>query len=944
MPLFDFADLNEENAKNQFEPYEILTHPDGSFVELGRGSMGTTYQAVDTTLQFPVALKVIDFKAAGVESNRERFLREARAAAKLRHPNVANVLYYGVRPYGPCFYAMELVEGETLAERVERTGPLSTHDALEVIAQVAKALEAAEKHGLVHRDLKPANLMLLNGPGINVKVIDFGLAKMVGHQEPTDRITYDGFIGTPAFASPEQFSGAQIDQRSDYFSLGSTLFYLLTGNQPFKADEIAQLLSRTDSVGTSSRSSAGPWVRTQTSGPPSLRFGAPWPEGSKNLRTWPRRSPAAAGVVASSSLPKGIPSPVRKLAAALLSPDPKDRPQNGQALVEAITSCQRAIEGKKRIGRNAFWVSAAGLLMAAIVFLFQSGIFTKDSTAKSIAVLPFDNLSPVKDDSYFVDGVQDDILTNLAKIADLQVISRGSVQAYRTPANRPLPKEIGEALHVRYLLDGSIQRDDNRIRVTARLEEAQTGRELWAERYDRQLTDVFTIQSELAEAISQELRAKLSMAEKSSIGEIPTRDLAAYELYLHAKELISDYDEQTQSTEPLASAARLLGETVNRDPGFALAWALLARAHDDLYWSNTDHTDHRRTAAENALHQALSLRPDLGEAHMEAGFHLLVTTCDYPAIRRELEIARRTLPNSAPLFGLLARVASRQAQWLEALQDYEKARTLDPKNVRWIIDISGIYDFHRQYEEVHRGFVEIAKAGASTQSTDYKKAVLTWQEAGDTSGFHALLDEPNGPLRGMGRATLLKITAAMGDRNFAKAEQILAADPKQEFDLGDRRFICRDFLLGWIKKAGGNIAAAKAAFETARPFQVAYLQKWPDDPNPLMMLALVDAALGHTPDALTEGRQAVAMRPISKDAIDGPVLATELAQVYVWAGENELAIQQLEMLKQVPRALTYGDFAKLPEWDPLRSDPRFQQLISQLKPIPIVNRSEPANR
>ena len=387
---------------------------------------------------------------------------------------------------------------------------------------------------------------------------------------------------------------------------------------------------------------------------------------------------------------------------------------------------------------------------------------------------------------------------------------------------------------------------------------------------------------------------------------------------------MANYDEQTQSTEPIASAARLLEETVNRDPGFALAWALLARAHDGLYWSNTDHTDSRRTAAENALQQALSLRPDLGEAHLEAGFHLLVTTRDYPAIRRELEIARRTLPNSAPLFGLLARVASRQAQWLEALQDYEKARTLDPKNVRWIIDISGIYDFHRQYEEVHRGFAEIAKAGASTQSTDYKKAVLTWQEKGDTSGFHALLDEPNGPLRGMGRATLLKITAAMGDRNFAKAEQILAADPKQEFDLGDRRFICRDFLLGWIKKAGGDTAAAKIAFEAARPFQLAYLQKWPDDPNALMMLALTDAALGRTEDALKEGRQAAAMLPISKDAMDGPLLATELAQVYVWAGENELAIQQLEMLKQVPRALTYGDFAKLPEWDPLRSDPRFQ--------------------
>src|SRR5580700_4644734 len=315
MPLFDFADLNEENAENQFEPYQILTHPDGSFVELGRGSMGITYRAIDTTLEFPVALKVIDFKAAGVEANRERFLREARAAAKLRHPHVASVLYYGVRPYGPCFYAMELVEGETLAERVERTGPLSTADALAVVAQVAKALAAAEKHGLVHRDLKPANLMLLHGPEINVKVIDFGLAKMVGHQEPTDRITYDGFVGTPAFASPEQFSGSEIDQRSDYFSLGSTLCYLLTGHQPFKADQV--------------------------------------PELAEQLT---RPEPVIAALTAA-----GIPLPVRKLVTILLSPDPKDRPQNGQALVEAITKYQRRIEGKK-IDRKTFWIAAPGAI------------------------------------------------------------------------------------------------------------------------------------------------------------------------------------------------------------------------------------------------------------------------------------------------------------------------------------------------------------------------------------------------------------------------------------------------------------------------------------------------------------------------------------------------------------------------------------------------------
>jgi serine/threonine protein kinase/Tfp pilus assembly protein PilF len=859
--------------------------------------MGITYRALDTNLQLPVALKVIDFKAAGQEINWERFLREARAAARLRHPHVVNVLYYGVARDGQCYYAMELVEGETLAERVRRSGPLPVTEALEVVAQVARALQATEKQGLVHRDLKPANLMLLNGPGINAKVIDFGLAKIVGDQEPADRITQDGFIGTPAFASPEQFSPKKIDQRSDYFSLGSTLFYLLTGNPPFKADHMPDLAEQMI-----------------------------------------HREPLIAELKAAR-----IPLPVWQLVNSLLSAAPEDRPQNGQALVEAITQCQEAVERTKSkpIGRVIGWTAAVllGLLIGAATFLFQTGVFTKDSIAKSIAVLPFDNLSPAKDDSYFADGVQDDILTNLAKIGDLQVTSRGSVQVYRNPANRPPPREIGQELHVRYLVNGSIQREGSRIRITAQLEEARTGHELWAERYDGELTDVFAIQAELAEAISQELRAKLSKAEKSALAEIPTRDLAAYELYLHAKELMVNYDAQTQSTEPLYSAARLLEEAVNRDPSFALAWAMLARAYDGLYSNNADHTESRRTAAENALQQALRLRRDLGQVHLEAGHLLLVTTRDYPAIRRELEIARRNLPNSANLFGLLAIVASRQGQWREAVQAYQRASTLDPKNVHWIIALCGIYDFHRQYEQVRRSLAETLDVGASTQPIAFKKAVMAWQEKDDTSAFHSLFDEPAGPLRAIGQATVQKISYELADRDFAKAEQILAADPRQEFEVSERRLVCRDFLLGWIKKGEGDGAAVKVAFANSRPLQVTYVQKWPNEPNPLMMLALTDAALGRKEDALSEGRQAMMMRPISQDAVDGPLLALDLAGVYLWAGERELALKQLETVEQVPRGLTYGDLT-MPDWDPLRSDPRFQELLAKLKqPIPIVDRA-----
>ena len=401
-PALEPDQLTEADQISRFEPYEISTHSDGSFIELGRGSMGVTYRAIDTNLQLPVALKVIDFKVAGQEINWERFLREARAAARLRHPHVVNVLYYGVASDGQCYYAMELVEGETLAERVRRSGPLPVADALEIVAQIASALMAAEKQGLVHRDLKPANLMLLNGPGINVKVIDFGLAKIVGSQDPPDQITNSGFVGTPAFASPEQFSGQGIDQRSDYFSLGSTLFYLLTGTLPFKADQIPEL-----------------------------------PRQMNDRRRLIARLKRAH-----------IPAAVQKLVLSLLSASPEGRPQNGQALLEAITRAQQGTG--RRVSPKIYWVVASGLglLVAASLFWFQHGIFTDNNSAKSIAVLPFDNLSPVRDDSYFAEGVQDDILTNLAKIADLQVISRSSVQAYRDAANRPTPQEIGQALHL----------------------------------------------------------------------------------------------------------------------------------------------------------------------------------------------------------------------------------------------------------------------------------------------------------------------------------------------------------------------------------------------------------------------------------------------------------------------------------------------------------------
>jgi serine/threonine protein kinase len=889
--------LTEENIR--FDHYEILTHPDGSFVELGRGAMGVTYKAVDVKLRFPVALKVINPTVAGAPVNRERFLREAQAAARLRHPHVASVLYYGVQGDGQCFYTMEFVDGETLATRVERSGPLPVEDALEMIAQVANALTAAGQQGLVHRDLKPANLMLVKGDGIDVKVIDFGLAKLVGDDGGTDALTQAGFVGTPAFASPEQFAGAEIDQRSDYFSLGSTLFYALTGRPPFKADRLKEL---------------GEQIGTGTVPMDRLRAAA-------------------------------VPRAVRDLVASLLSADPAKRPQTGRALSEAIANCQRKIgvaktPSAKRARLAVGTIAGLSLLLVggAAVYFFTAQ--PKAASAKSIAVLPFDNFSPKTDESYFADGVQDEILTNLAKVADLQVISRGSVQAYRNPANRPSPGEIGSALHVHYLVSGSVRRAGDQLRVTAQLVDTATGREVWAERYEGNLANVFAIQTHIAQEISQEVRAQLSPKEKESIVEAPTHDVIAYQLYLQAKQLFANYDESIQQWDPLYNAVRLLDEATTRDPNFVLAWCLLAEAHDDLYWYNADHSDSRRAAAQTAIDQAMRLRPDLGEVHLALAIHLMATRSDYSAVRRELDTARQTLPNSSKLMGLLARIEERQGRWRNAVQNFERAIMLDPKSRELITQRNDIYQYHRRYDDLERLLNDSAAAGISAGSIDFTRAAIAWQEKGDTSASHTLLDPPVGPFRAIGRATLLKIQCALADRNFNAARQFLTDDPRQEFEAGDKKFFSREYMIAWIERCAGNEQASRDAYNKARPLQQAYVEKWPDDPNPLIVLAITDAGIGRKEDAIAEAREAVAKRPIQQNAVEGPALAVDLAQVYLWVGEREQALKQLEALKQVPRALTYGYLAKVPTWDALRSEPRFQKLLSELGPIPIENTRE----
>jgi serine/threonine protein kinase len=510
--------LLDSSSELRFEHYKVLKNRDGTLVELGRGAMGITYKALDVHLQCPVALKIINAQFIGDDSARRRFVREARAAASVRHPNVASVFHLG-ESSGNYFYAMEFVEGETLQKLIQRSGRLETSVALEIVAQVAAGLAAIHKQHLVHRDIKPSNIMVSWDEERleRVKIIDLGVAK--GPAEET--ISTGGFIGTPGYASPEQFAGIGIDIRSDLYSLGVTLWEMLSGKLPFQGSAL-ELMDQ-----------------HQHAALPIEKL-------------------------------KSVPAPIIALLQVLLSKDPNQRFQGPAQLQKALTKVRESIDSEFRLTADELraagdqpiknlsmqrpskqtvpWAVVAGLFLAGVLvaWVFFSGhgiLFFNQRVAetapseKSIAVLPFESLSENKSDAYFADGVQDEILNNLAKIAQLKVISRTSVMKYRAVTERDL-RQIGSALGVANVLEGTVRRDGNHVRVSTELVDARNDNTIWADTYDRDLSDIFAIQSEVAQTIANKLTARLSADEKKRIEAKPTDNLEAYDLYLRAKELI----------------------------------------------------------------------------------------------------------------------------------------------------------------------------------------------------------------------------------------------------------------------------------------------------------------------------------------------------------------------------------------------------------------------
>src|SRR5262249_6301664 len=805
----------------RFGAYEIDCHADGSLCELGRGAMGVTYRATDTSLQRKVALKIIktDFAERSADA-RERFMREARAAAALRHENIATVYQFGMcLETGQYFYAMELIEGETLDERVHRAGPLDARTAIKIGQQVTSALAAAEKHGLVHRDLKPANLMLVNADDAEatasdraqsrrsrmralrkarvhvVKIIDFGLAKAFHTATDLKSLTHDRFVGTPAFASPEQFEHSALDVRSDIYSLGETLWFALTGNTPFAGRTLSE-------IHRAQQSNALPTEQLKAT---------------------------------------HVPHHVKSLLESMLAFEPASRPGTRE-LAARLQRCSPEVRSIRRT--RVALASAIILILGATGFFAFRSLHTQDLglnspvPEKSIAVLPFENLSEDEANAYFAQGIQDEILTRLSKIADLKVTSRTSTQHYTsTPENL---REIATQLGVAHILEGSVQKSGDAVRVNVRLIKAANDSQLWADTFDRKLTDIFSVESDVAKAIADQLRARITGREEQVIAAKPTDNPEAYDAYLRGLAYTLKTSNNPANT---LAAQKYLREAVRLDPKFALAWALLSNveAHGYLVGSLQPTVDLREDARQ-AAETAFTLQSNLGEAILAKGYYYYACLTDYDTAGGYFEQARQFLPDRRQLRQAVGYVAGRQGEWARSESYFNEADRLGPHNVLLLTNHALSYVVLRRFPEALRKFYQVLNIIPDDVDTlAYKSAIL--QAEGDLPRAAALL-APLRPNADQTSALETQVYQAILERRpaqiISRLKEILAKpDPALGYHNGGLRF-----WLGWAQDVAGDHAAAQESWRQARSELESFLKEQPENYELIGDLALTNMGLG----------------------------------------------------------------------------------------------------
>ena len=870
--------------------------------EIGRGGMGAVYLAAraDGYFDKQVAIKLLSAGPDLGELNR-RFRSERQVLARLEHPNIARLLDAGTTEDGIPYIVMEYVDGKPITRFIDENR-LSTTARLELFLKICAAVEVAHRHSVVHRDLKPNNI-LVNRDG-EPKLLDFGIAKLIGDDANPLELTALGQERlTPISASPEQAQGESVTKSSDIYSLGALLYEMLTGFRPHRFR--SRNPSRTELINV---------VCEQEPALPSSC--AAEPRARRLLRG--------------------------NLDAILLRALRKDPSKRYLSVAEFAEDIRRHLAGDFALARSSpgsrivwkalhnrwaqFSLVAITLALLSWVGVFLANKRPPPSTLqmtnnpsgtsrspdvalapeKSIAVLPFISFNSEGDDGYFLDGVQDNIITDLGKVADLKVIGRSSVAGYRG-ASKDV-REIAQTLGVSYVLEGSAQKSGDRIRVNARLIAARTNTQVWAQSYDRKEGDLFLLESELSQEIVSQLKAALSPNEKAAIEIQPTRDMAAYDLYLRAREAFFQYDSP--------KTIELLQTAVARDPRFALAYCLLAEAYLYNYrFMEAQPSESTLAAAKQAADTASRLVPNLSDSHLAQAQYYYYGLRDFGRAQKELESI--SFPSDRARFLDLAALTERRlGRWKDSIRDAEKAAELDPHNPFVTNELLESYIHVRRFADAEE-FANraLTRLPPKSDALWYYKAD-SFLGLGKLGEAREILEQR--PVRTQA-GDMREVQFAVFAKDFSKASAMVTTLPPES----------GLFLEGMIAEGQGEREKARSCFENARSYFEKRLLEHPDDPSVLSALSIADAGAGRKEDALREARMAVELVPISRDAIDGVRLLSVLAQLSAWVGEREAALDHLAELVKLPGSPNYGELRFDPVWENIRTNPRFQEILAR---------------
>jgi eukaryotic-like serine/threonine-protein kinase len=863
--------------------------------------MGEVYLATDVIAGRKAALKLLPIRFTGNAERLKRFQQEAHVVVALNHPNILTVYEIG-EDHSTHYIASELIEGETLRQRLTH-GRMQVSEAVDVAIQIASALATAHEAGIVHRDINAGNIMLRHDG--YVKVLDFGIAKLAEQEAPATmpkdealllvETNLGSILGTVPYMSPEQACGAPVDKRTDIWSLGVVLYEMVTGRTPFSGDTPREVMT-------------------------SILEKEPAP-----LTSYIRQTPRELQQIISKTLRK----------------DRTERYQSVSEMLQALKNLRHQLELKA----VPSWLRWTRSPIALVVVLLVSALalalpfYQHRNPAmtlppdKSIAVLPLENLSENKENAFFADGVHDELLSNLAKIKDLKVISRTSVMQYKSDAARNL-KEIAQQLGVGNVVEGSVRRSGDHVRVSVQLIDARTDRHLWGENYDRTLADSLALQGDLATEIAAAVGATLSPQEKARVVAKPTNNPAAYDAYLRGRALVpGSWGYYYHEGDPDA-AIRLFQEAVKLDPNFVLAWAYLSQAELFSYWSGFDQSPAHLAAVKSALDRALALDPNLPEVHIALGYYRL-NEDDHTRALAEFRQAEKGLPNSAAVIGAIAAAQTGLGHWDEAIAELRRAIELDPRNVVVSNNLALTYANLRRFPEA-LATLDRVLAWAPTNARALVIKAEVFLGMGDLQAAEPLLENPEAP-------PALRAIYLMFQRRYAAAVEILSralANPTDRDIRHPMVIIDLGLSLAFSQQLAGDVSAARETYQKAVQDLQRQLEKVTTgsfhEANAHASLGLAYAGLGEAAAAIAEGQKAMAILPTSMDPDGVPAEEATMASIYALLGDGDHAIPILKRLLRAPYgstpSLTPATLRLDPIWDSIRNDPRFQELATDKAP------------